>query len=172
MMRFNNIKIVSLAMVASLPVLYLGFGAEAVRFSEKQFAQYVGRCASDVGFYERHMRWCETAYRVTYHKAPRHARAAAQETTYEAQPTGQQVTVYRDRQANTEVGKPDQFIAMQTASDVQRNPIMDVLGWIPGALDFGMQTIVNPRPVVQAQAVAPRPRVVTTYYVKKVVASQ
>src|SRR5258707_4264989 len=99
MMRFNNIKIVSLAMAASLPVLYLGFGAEAVRFTEKQFAQYVGRCASDMGFYERHMPWCETVYRVTYHKAPRHARAVAQETIYQPAASGDQINVYRDHQA-------------------------------------------------------------------------
>src|SRR5882672_3454704 len=122
MKHFNQIKIVSVALLASAPVLYLGFGAEAVRFTEKQFAQYVGRCATDLGFYERHMRWCETTYRVTYHKAPRHARAVAQETTYQPQATGERVTVTRDHQASGESGPADQFISLQTAADVQRMP--------------------------------------------------
>jgi len=171
MVRFNNIKIVSLAMAASLPVLYLGFGAEAVRFSERQFAQYVGRCASDLGFYERHMRWCEGAYRVTYHKAPRHARAAAQETTYEPAPAGEQVHVYRNTQADTSVGKPDQFVALQTMEDVARPSSFFglALGWFPGALNLGVNTLAPATVMARAPS---RPRVVTTYYVKKVVASQ
>src|SRR5882672_733413 len=167
MLRFNQIKIVSGALLASAPVLYLGFGAEAVRFTEKQFAQYVGRCASDVGFYERHMRWCEAVYRVTYHKAPRHARAAAQETFPPVQAYGDQVTVYRDHQASGESGPADKFIALQTAADVQRNSFFGLaLGWFPGAINLGINTISTP--AVQ-QARAERPRVVTTYYVKKVV---
>jgi len=170
MMRFNNIKIVSLAMAASLPVLYLGFSAEAVRFTERQFAQYVGRCATDAGFYERHMRWCEGAYRVTYHKAPRHARAGAQETVYGPAATGERVTVTRDHQASGESGPADQFISLQTAADVQRMPFFGLaLGWFPGAINLGSNTLSAPQ--VQ-QARAERPRVVTTYYVKKVVASQ
>lgn len=166
MIAFQQIKIVSLAMAASLPVLYFGFGAEAVRFTERQFAQYVGRCASDVGFYERHMRWCEGVYRVTYHKAPRHARAEVQETAA----TGEQVTVMRDHQAAGESGPADQFIALQTAADVQRMPFFGLaLGWFPGAINLGSNTLSAPQ--VQ-QARAERPRIVTTYYVKKVVASQ
>src|SRR5258706_9068475 len=170
MVRFNNAKIVSIALLASMPVLYLGSGAEAVRFTERQFAQYVGRCASNEGFYERHMRWCETAYRVTYHKAPRHARAAVQETVYVPAATGERVTVTRDHQASGESGPADQFIALQTATDVQRMPFFGLaLGWFPGAINLGSNTISEPQ--VQ-QARAERPRVVTTYYVKKVVASQ
>src|SRR5258708_3222839 len=116
MMRFNNIKIVSLAMAASLPVLYLGFSADA----SSTFAKYVGRCANNLEFYERHTRWCEAAYTVAPRMA-RHARAAGQETVSQPRPYGDQVTVYRDRQANTEVGEPDRFIALQTTADVQRN---------------------------------------------------
>ncbi len=170
MIAFQQIKIVSLAMAASLPVLYLGFGAEATRFTERQFAQYVGRCATDVGFYERHMRWCEGAYRVTYHKAPRHARAAIQETVYGPADTGEKVTVTRDHQASGESGPADQFIALQTAADVQRMPFFGLaLGWFPGAINLGTNTLSAPQ--VQ-QARAEHPRIVTTYYVKKVVASQ
>src|SRR5882672_3436441 len=123
MVRFNNIKIVSLAMAASLPVLYLGFAA------------------------------------------------AAQETTYETAPIGEQVHVYRNTQADTSVGKPDQFVALQTMEDVARPSSFFglALGWFPGALNLGVNTLAPATVMARAPS---RPRVVTTYYVKKVVASQ
>src|SRR5258706_5587829 len=165
MIAFKKIKFVSLAMAASLPVLYFGFGAEAVRFTERQFAQYVGRCASDVGFYERHMRWCEGIYRVTYHKAPRHARAEVQETVYGPAATGERVTVTRDHQASGESGPTDQFIALQTAADVQRMPFFGLaVGGFPGAINLGGNTLSSPQ---VPQARAERPRLGTPHYANK-----
>jgi hypothetical protein len=84
-------------------------------------------------------------------------------------PYGDQVTVSRDHQAGDD-GHGEKFISMQTAAQVQASPFFGLaLGWFPGAINLGANTISAPQ--VQ-QARAERPRVVTTYYVKKVVASQ
>lgn len=152
MKHWNQNRIVAVIVGASaVAVMWLGFSADA----SSAFAKYVGRCA-EVGFYDRHARWCEAAYTIVHHRVPRRARAEPAGELSAVPAYGPNVTVYRDRQAPSDVSGPaDRYIALQTADDVQRGPAFGLfLGWLPGLLDMGPKYV----PVPSRAQVDPPPR--------------
>jgi hypothetical protein len=102
------------------------------------YAKDTARCDLDKDYYATHSQWCDSAEKqhlVTIH----HRQTVPAVQFYE------QVTVRRDTQANTEVGRPDQFIALQTTADVAQGGGYGSSGsiWSPGALALGTQHLIS-----------------------------